>query len=67
MSATDRPADAIPCTTDGCETIKYFAGRCNVCQREWEAANPAAMTDPYAGMTWTEECMAKQKEDRRRS
>jgi hypothetical protein len=57
MTRLDSP---IACTTDGCESVKFFPGRCNACQRAWEVANlPPMPADPYAGMSWTEECMTK--------
>lgn len=51
----------IPCKEEGCTNVKYFAGRCNPCQNAWErSAGVAPLANPYAGMSWVEECMAKQ-------
>lgn len=50
--------ETIPCTTTGCESVKFFAGRCNACQRELDVALPP-LVDRYAGLSETEEYMIR--------
>jgi hypothetical protein len=54
--------EPVPCTTEGCTTIKFFAGRCNPCQSAWEAVNPIPISDPYRGLSWSEEMAARCRE-----
>lgn len=53
---TEQP---IPCVTDGCKSIKFFSGRCNRCQAEWERNNLPPLRDPFAGLSETEEYMSR--------
>lgn len=50
-------------TCDRCGQIFSYDPRYHRCPGEWEAmVEPLA--NPYEGMTWVEEQMAKQKEER---
>ena len=54
----------------GCGQFYEYDPKYHRCPGEWEAlleaAGAAPLADPYAGMTWVEEQMAKQYEDRPR-
>lgn len=52
---TEQP---FPCTTPGCESVKYFPGPCNLCQRTAEKSLPP-LIDPYAGLSEVEEYMVR--------
>lgn len=42
-----------------CDLDYYYDERHHVCPEVWEATH-GRLSNPYAGMTWVEECMAKQ-------
>ena len=47
-----------------CGQTYYYDPKNHRCPGEWEAIAGPPPEDPYAGMTWTEEQMAKQYGDR---